>query len=198
MIRSKLCSFFLLIFLQVLKVYGQDSLKSVPIVIQTEFGSIEAELYPQKAPVTCANFLYYIDQNSFENGSFYRTMKLNNQPGKAVLIEVIQGSVNLEKVDTNKLKDIPLERTSVTGLHHESGTLLMARLGPDTGNVHFFICIGDQPSLDYGGKRNPDGQGFAAFGKVTKGMDIVRKIQMSPAKEQTLTPPIKILNVRRR
>ena len=72
----------------------------------------------------------------------------------------------------------------------------MARDGADTATSDFFICIGDQPELDFGGKRNPDGQGFAAFGRVTKGMDIVRKIQTQPAKDQTLTPPIAIKTIK--
>ena len=68
----------------------------------------------------------------------------------------------------------------------------MARDGPDTATSDFFICVGDQPALDYGGKRNPDGQGFAAFGRVVLGMDVVRKIQAAPAKGQALEPPVRI------
>jgi peptidyl-prolyl cis-trans isomerase A (cyclophilin A) len=93
---------------------------------------------------------------------------------------------------------IKLERTSVTKLLHKDGTLSMARDGPDTATSDFFICIGDQPSLDYGGKRNPDGQGFAAFGRVLLGMDVVRKIQAAPAEGQTLRPAIKILGIVRK
>ena len=92
---------------------------------------------------------------------------------------------------------LPLERTRDTGLRHLDGTLSMARAGPDTATSDFFICIGDQPELDFGGKRNPDGQGFAAFGRVTKGMDVVRRIQQAPAEGQTLTPPVSILNIER-
>ena len=73
----------------------------------------------------------------------------------------------------------------------------MARDGADTATSDFFICIGNQPELDFGGQRNPDGLGFAAFGKVRKGMDIVRKIQKSKAKDQTLEPPIEILSITR-
>ena len=93
---------------------------------------------------------------------------------------------------------IPLERTSVTSLLHVDGSPLhMARRGPDTATSDFSICVGDQHQLDFGGKRNPDGQGFAAFGRVTKGMDIVRKIQAQPSDaQQRLTPPIKILKDR--
>ena len=70
--------------------------------------------------------------------------------------------------------------------------------GPDTATSDFFICIGDQPELDYGGKRNPDGQGFAAFGLVTRGMDVVKKIQQAPAEGQKLTPPVRILRIKRK
>jgi peptidyl-prolyl cis-trans isomerase A (cyclophilin A) len=85
-----------------------------------------------------------------------------------------------------------LERTRDTGLKHLDGTLSMARNGPDTAQESFSICVGDQPELDFGGKRNPDGQGFAAFGRVVKGMDIVRKIHESPANGQQLTPSVRI------
>jgi len=92
-------------------------------------------------------------------------------------------------------KPIELERTSVTGLRHVDGTLSMARGGPDSATSSFFICIGDQPALDFGGHRNLDGQGFAAFGRVTRGMDVVKKIQASPAEAQRLTPPVIITRI---
>ena len=75
---------------------------------------------------------------------------------------------------------------------HLDGTISMARDEPDTAQHDFFICIGDQPELDFGGARNPDGQGFAAFGKVSKGLDVVRAIQAMEADEQTLKKPIRI------
>ena len=87
---------------------------------------------------------------------------------------------------------IAIERTSDTGLRHLDGSISMARMGPYTATHHFFICVGDQPELDFGDKRNPDGQGFAAFGRVVKGMDIVHKIHASPADGQTLKPPVRI------
>jgi peptidyl-prolyl cis-trans isomerase A (cyclophilin A) len=93
---------------------------------------------------------------------------------------------------------IKLERTRDTGLAHKDGTISMARDGPDTATSDFFVCIGDQPELDFGGKRNPDGQGFAAFGKVVKGMEVVKKIQAAPAEEQALKPPVKIIKIRRK
>jgi peptidyl-prolyl cis-trans isomerase A (cyclophilin A) len=99
------------------------------------------------------------------------------------------------------VKDFPpikLERTNKTGIRHLDGTISMARDGPDTGTSDFFICIGNQPSLDFGGKRNPDGQGFAAFGRVLLGMDVVRRIQEAPAKGQALQPPVAITNIVRK
>jgi peptidyl-prolyl cis-trans isomerase A (cyclophilin A) len=122
---------------------------------------------------------------------------LDNQPNVAVKIEVIQAAVNPASVN-ERLPAIPLERTNQTGLNHTDGTVSMARGGPDTATSEFFICLNDQPSLDFGGARNRDGQGFAAFGHVVRGMDVVRTIPRSPNTEgQRLTPPITILDARR-
>jgi peptidyl-prolyl cis-trans isomerase A (cyclophilin A) len=139
-----------------------------------------------------------VEAGRYTGGQFHRTVTLHpdNQPNNAVKIEVIQGGVNPEFAG----KDWPslaLERTSVTGLKHLDGTISMARAGPDTATSDFFLCVGDQPELDYGGKRNPDGQGFAAFGRVTKGLDLVRKIQAAPADGQKLTPPVRIDRIER-
>ena len=133
--------------------------------IKTSLGDITIEFYPKKAPITVANFLKYVDAHLYENTTFFRSVTLNNQPKDSVKIEVIQGG----EVDSTKVfAAIPLERTSKTGLLHKNGTISMARDNPDSATCSFFICINDQPSLDFGGKRNKDGQGFAAFGKVTK------------------------------
>ncbi len=168
------------------------------IRLTTELGVIEAELHADQAPATVANFLKYVDAGRYTGGVFHRTVKLNpdNQPHSTVKIEVIQGGVNPEHAE----KDWPplaLERTRDTGLKHLDGTLSMARAGPDTATSDFFVCIGAQPELDFGGKRNPDGQGFAAFGRVTKGLDIVKRIQTAPAEGQKLTPAIRILKIER-
>ena len=121
---------------------------------------------------------------------------MTNQPNNAVKIEVIQAGADTTLHPTKP--PIPLERTSVTGLKHTAGTISMARTGPDTARDQFFLCVTDQPELDFGGKRNPDGQGFAAFGRVVKGMDIVRKIQLSPALGQRLAPAVPIARIRRK
>jgi peptidyl-prolyl cis-trans isomerase A (cyclophilin A) len=164
--------------------------------IHTELGVIEAELYANQAPATVANFLKYVETGRYSGGEFHRTVKLNsdNQPHNAVKIEVIQGGVNPDFAEQDR-PAIALERTRDTGLKHLDGTLSMARAGPDTATSDFFICVGDQPELDFGGKRNPDGQGFAAFGRVTKGLEVVRKIQTAPAEGQKLTPPVRILKI---
>lgn len=177
---------------------SSSSAKRVGIRITTSLGIIEVELDAEHAPVTTANFLKYVDAGAYTHGRFHRTVKTlpDNQPANKVKIEVIQASVNPE-LEKNDAAPIKLERTSVTGLKHVDGAISMARDGPDTATSDFFICIGDQPELDFGGKRNPDGQGFAAFGRVTKGMDIVKKIQNAPAAGQKLMPPVEILNIKR-
>ncbi len=161
------------------------------VIMKTKFGTIVAELYPGKAPLTVANFERYIRENRLNDAAFYRTVTMNNQPGKKVKIQVIQGGLFSDDHPA-MLPPIKLETTKQTGLHHLNGTLSMARDKPNSATSEFFICIGNQPSLDYGGKRNPDGQGFAAFGRVIKGMDVVRKIQQLHSYQQMLTPPVKI------
>ena len=188
---------FIVIAALSLTTQAQTKRDQVTVVIDTEVGSIEAEIDTLRAPLTAKNFLRYVDAGHYDGGRFHRTVRMDNQPANKVKIEVVQAGV-----DPNKEKagfaPIKLERTNQTGLHHENGTLSMARDGPDTATSDFFICIGPQPALDYEGQRNPDGQGFAAFGRVVKGMDIVKKIQASTAEDQTLTPPIKILKIRRK
>lgn len=169
----------------------------VLVVIETAMGEIEVEVDATHAPATAANFLAYVDAGLYDGGSFHRTVTPGNQPNDAVRIEVIQADMPEAKAGARK-PAIALERTSVTGLRHRDGAISMARSGPDTAESSFFICIGDQPSLDFGGQRNKDGQGFAAFGRVTRGMDVVRRIQASPADGQSLAPPIAIVKVRRR
>ena len=169
------------------------------VVIQTSKGEIVVELYSKKAPITVKNFLKYVDKGLFTNARFHRTVTLNpdNQPHNKVKIEVIQAGLDPAK-ESMALPAIPLERTNKTGLKHKDGTISMARLEPDTASSEFFICVGDQPELDYGGRRNPDGQGFAAFGRGVSGMNVVRAINKAPVQEQSLTPPILIQNIRRR
>src|SRR3954453_17751304 len=166
----------------------------VRMTMQTELGNIELVVDSAHAPRTAANFLRYVDAWRYEGGRFHRTVTMSNQPTNDVKIEVVQWSA-APRGGRKAFPPIQLERTSVTGLKHLDGTISMARGGPNTATSDVFICIGDQPSLDFGGARNPDGQGFAAFGRVTSGMEVVRRIQASPANGQTLTPPVRILNI---
>ncbi len=166
------------------------------VLIRTGLGEIEAELYPERAPATVANFLRYVDGGFYGAGRFHRTVKADNQPDSPVRIEVVQAGADPAR-EGEGFPPILLERTSLTGLRHLDGTLSMARDGPDSATSGFFICIGDQPALDSGGLRNPDGQGFAAFGRVIRGMEVVRKIQTSSAERQSLSPPVPILEILR-
>lgn len=189
------------------------------MIISTPLGEIEVELATGQAPVTVGNFLHYVDGGFYDGGRFHRTVTPDNQsnanlkasqigagvntgtddttlPDDSVAIEVIQGGVNPAR-QSELGPPIPLERTSETGLHHGDGSISMARLTPDSAVADFFICIGEQPELDHGGRRNPDGQGFAAFGHVTRGMEVVRAIQQSPADGQALDPPVEITRITR-
>jgi len=169
-----------------------DNAKGPPhLVLETEFGSIEVEVDTQHAPVTATNFLHYVENGFYDGGFVHRTVTPDNQPNDTIRIEVIQGGVNPER-EPERNDPIPLERTDSTGFKHLDGTISMARFAPDSAVSDFFICIGDQPELDFGGMRNPDGQGFAAFGRVVEGMDIVRTIQRQPHDGQRLTPPVTI------
>ena len=163
------------------------------IVIKTPFGEITAELYAKKAPITVNNFLSYIKQNRYNECHFYRVVHPDNQPNNKIRIEVIQGGLGIDK-HPKELEPISHESTNKTGVIHKDGTISMARIEPGTASSEFFICINDQPELDYGGKRNPDGQGFAAFGQVVKGMDLVKNIQKMNSKDQFLEKivPIRI------
>jgi len=185
-------------FLYGLRATGaQTPQRDVRVLVQTELGDIEIAVDTVAAPVTAANFLEYVDAGHYDGGTFHRTVKTDNQPDNLVTIEVIQAGVNPDKTKDG-FGPIPLERTTVTHILHKNGVVSMARGQPDSATSGWFICINDQPSLDFGGMRNPDGQGFAAFGRVVRGMDVIRKIQMAPnTQAQVLTPPIKILQARR-
>jgi peptidyl-prolyl cis-trans isomerase A (cyclophilin A) len=170
--------------------------RTARVVFETELGAFEIEVQIAAAPITSANFLRYVDEGFYDGGRIHRSVRLDNQRRKDILIEVIQGGIAPGRA-REQHAPIALERTSETGLKHLDATISMARGEPDTARSDWFICIGDQPSLDFGGKRNADGQGFAAFGKVVRGMDVVEKIHASPTEGETLTPAIAIRSARR-
>ena len=168
----------------------------IPISIETELGPIQLELYPDGAPITVSNFLRYVDENRYDDFHFYRVVHMENQPDNDVKIEVIQGGLGFDK-HPMELPAIIHETTNKTGIRHLNGTLSMARMEPGTASSEIFLCINDQPELDYSGKRNPDGQGFAAFGKVISGMDVIRKIQLLPETKQMLDKVVKVNSIQR-
>jgi len=168
---------------------NMNSKENPRVVIETEFGNILIELYPALAPVTVSNFMRYVDENRFEGACFYRVVRMDNQPNNPIKIEVIQGGLKDDE-HPQSLAPIVHETTEQTGIPHQDGVISMARNEPGSASSEFFICINDQPELDFGGKRNPDGVGFAAFGKVLKGMNVVRKIQALPDEGQYLVQDV--------
>ena len=158
---------------------GAQTKKATRVRIDTDAGEILVDVFTDKAPTTAANFLRYVTEKRYDGGAFYRVVTMQNQPTSPVKIEVIQGGIDGDS--TKRLPPIPHETNDKTGIKHLDGTISMARGAPGSASSEFFICINAQPELDFGGKRNPDGQGFAAFGHVVKGMDVVRKIQRAPA-----------------
>ncbi|MDY6923204.1 MAG: peptidylprolyl isomerase, partial [Pseudomonadota bacterium] len=158
------------------------------VALETDAGRMVLELELARAPLTVCNFLRYLSAGDYELGQFTRTVvrETNANPNP---IDVIQAVVpGGEEV---AFPPIPLERTRDTGLSHTAGAVSMARDGPDTATSSFFIVTQDTPSLDFGGARNPDRQGFAVFGHVVEGLEVARAIQMSPADDQEqLIPPV--------
>ena len=178
----------------------------VLVRIETAYGAIDVAVDTKRAPVTAGNFLKYVDGKFYDGGRFHRATRPDNYtpaPPDKPAMEIIQAGVNPDR-RRDGFDPIPLERTSVTGLKHVAGTISMARAAAaDTARSDFFICLDDQPSLDFGGKRFDDGQGAAAFGRVVKGMDVVRKIQQQPTntngdtamQKQSLLPPVTIVRM---
>ncbi|HYT67610.1 MAG TPA: peptidylprolyl isomerase [Vicinamibacterales bacterium] len=180
----------------------------VLVRVETALGNIDIAVDTKHAPITSANFLKYVEGKFYDGGRFHRATRPDNYtpalPDKPAM-QIIQGGIDPAR-RTEGFPAIPLERTSVSGLKHVVGTVSMARAAQaDTARADFFICLDDQPSLDFGGKRFDDGQGGGAFGRVVKGMDVVRKIQQQPTNDkggtamqkQSLLPPITITRMSR-
>jgi peptidyl-prolyl cis-trans isomerase A (cyclophilin A) len=165
---------------------------AVDVAIQTTDGTIVVRLDPVRAPNTTKNFLHYVDLGTYNGATFYRSVSKAREPQSN--IEVIQGGLNPQASDP-MIRPIPLEPTNKTGLRNADGTIAMARTSdPNSATTEFFIDIGDDSFLDAGGATGP---GYAAFGKVVRGMDVVRKIQRANANGETLTPPIRIVKISR-
>jgi peptidyl-prolyl cis-trans isomerase A (cyclophilin A) len=188
--------------------FAQAGDGEVLVRIETSLGIIDVAVDAKHAPVTAANFLKYVDAKLYDGGQFHRATRADNYtpaPPARPAMEIIQARINAER-RAEGFGPIALERTSVTGLKHVAGTISMARgTEADTARSDFFICLDDQPSLDFGGKRFDDAQGAAAFGRVLKGMDVVRRIQQQPTNKdadtamgkQALLPPVAITRIAR-
>ncbi len=186
---------------------GDNSAKAPPrITMKTDLGVVVFELYPDKAPVTVANFLRYVDEGAYHGAAFYRATHPENDP----MIEVIQGGLWEPRREGEQgyafvapFPEIPHETTQMSGLSHTDGMMSMARNEPGTASSEIFISIGDNTELDFGGARNPDGQGFAVFGRVVEGMDVIHAINAAPTSDgegfegQIIIEPIRILNLTR-
>jgi peptidyl-prolyl cis-trans isomerase A (cyclophilin A) len=195
----KRCLLYLLLFGS-LAACSPPANKDTPhVIIRTPDGDIEVELYPRQAPKTAGAFLSYVDSGFYKKASFYRVLNEENQVTGAGNSKLIQGG--LWKTDHQRavsVPGVPHETTRETHLLHTNGTISLARDKPGTGTTEFFICVGDQPGFDYGGENNPDGQGYAAFGKVVRGMDVVRQIYERPENDQRFAPAVPILGITRK
>lgn len=175
----------------------------VHVVFETSMGEIVIAVDVAKAPVTSANFLQYVDGGWYNEGRFHRTVRPDTETNTTHPIQVIQASRRrTARGEGPAWPTVVLERTRDTGLTHVDGAVSMARVAgrPDSASSDFFIAIGAQPALDFGGARNDDGQGFAVFGRVVSGMDVVKKIQAAPVRPgtQTLDPVVIVTSARRR
>jgi peptidyl-prolyl cis-trans isomerase A (cyclophilin A) len=173
----------------------------VPVAIDTSLGRIVIALDRGHAPITTANFLHYVDTHRFDGETFYRAMHMHDAKGGAG--GLIQGGVSS---DSRKLyPPVAHEPTSQTGLKNVAGAVSMANAGPGTARSDFFILLGDTPGFDAGGYGG-DANGFAVFGHVVEGLDVVKKIFDAPVsatkgegvmKGQMLDPPVKIIKAER-
>ena len=168
--------------------------KNTIIEMKTDYGSIYEKLFVKEAPTTCNNYLRYVEKYRYKDFHFYRTITMSSQAMSNIKIEVIQGGPGFEKHPL-KLPPILHETTNATGIKHMNGTISMARIEPGSASSEIFICINDQPELNYKGGMNIDGQGFAAFGKVIKGLHVVKIIHSLPEKDQFLNKEVKINSI---
>ncbi len=194
----------IVMFLSAFLLWSCGGEKTTHVVFETELGQIDITLYPERAPLSVRDFLYYVDNGLYDGEGFYRSVRPETDP-LGLGMEIIQGGLlGMEAVTAS----IDHETTKMSGLSHTHGAISIARDEPGTGSAaYFFICIGDNTFLDYGGTRNPDGQGYAVFGQIVKGMDVVRAIQMrdtgavsndAVTQGQILSTPVKIIKARRR
>jgi peptidyl-prolyl cis-trans isomerase A (cyclophilin A) len=179
---------------------AQPQADVVRVRLETEAGPIVLALDARRAPVTTANFLAYVDQGKFDGITFYRASRKRGAPGRGF----IQGGIRRDL--TRTLLPIAHEPTSRTGLSHGDGTISMARTRPGSATGDFFITAGAERSMDAGSGRPADNLGYAAFGRVVVGMDVVRRILAAPTapnvgegamRGQMIQAPVRITSARR-
>src|SRR6185312_3543190 len=199
MISKALKYVFFLFLLFTMSCKEQKKYTHSTIDIQTYYGDIIVQLYPEKAPKTVAAFLSYVDSGYYKNTSFYRVLKREDQAMNVDKADLIQGGLWQTNYKLQKtIPGIPLETTKETGILHTEGVISLARNeDPDSGNTEFFICLDDEPDYDYGGDASPDKKGYVTFGKVIEGMNFVKQIHQQPDFETNFRPPIKIINIKR-
>ncbi|PHY19802.1 peptidylprolyl isomerase [Caulobacter sp. BP25] len=154
----------------------------VLVALETSLGPIVIALKVKQAPLTTANFLRYVDEKRYDGASFWRSAKANSPVDYGLIEGGLQGD------PIKLLPPIAHEPTSQTGLRHVDGTVSLARKEPGTGDSDFFICVGEAPYLDANPAGEGDNLGFAAFGQVIKGMEIVRKILNLPTPGKATNP----------
>jgi peptidyl-prolyl cis-trans isomerase A (cyclophilin A) len=165
------------------------------VLINTSYGDVIVELMPANAPISVAAFLSYVDSGFYKNGSFYRVLSNDNVPQQYNTGLIQGGLFTNNQALLDRIPGIAHEPTSVTHLSHSNGTISLARTKPGTASTEFFICVGDQTQFD--SNQSADSLGFAAFGKVVEGMDVVRQIQNNPSRGEYFTVPIRIENIKR-
>ena len=166
----------------------QPEERPVAVVLETDLGEIEVRVYPDRAPISASNFLAWVEGGHYEGATIYRVTRSDNTTGPGA-IEVVQGGLLGEELrsgaptspSTGPIPPIAHETTDTTGMPNERGTIAYARLEPGTADSEFFVNIADNPALDTGNTmRQPDGQGYATFGRVVRGMEILEEIQGLP------------------
>ena len=169
---------------------------TIPVLLETELGTFTIAVDVEHAPITGASFLEYVEGGHLDHAIAYRIVTMANQKPETVhKIEVVQWGLRASEEKPAPFPHIAHETTEVSGLRHKNMTVSMARFAPGSAGSEFFICIGDQPQLDFGGMRNPDGQGFAAFGEVTEGQDTVLRLFAKAEAGEYLDTPLRFTKV---
>ncbi len=191
--------FIFLVLFFFLNACNEKKIGNPRVILETVYGEVELLLYENKAPITSRAFLQYIDSGWYDRASFYRVLHMYNQPSNAPKSFLIQGGIwKTNYALAKRIKGIKHESTQQTGIKHEAGIISIARGEPGTAGTEFFICIDNEPGLDFGGENVPDRQGYSAFGKVVKGMNIIRKIYEQKERNQYFDPPIIIFSIKRK